>query len=60
MPISPQKNREILFLLLYSDDFGGGEDVTDIVMAQLAVTKRIVREAYLQKEKIVEKKKRLI
>ena len=59
MPISPQKNREILFLLLYSDDFGGGEDVTDIVMAQLAVTKRIVREAYLQKEKIVEKKETL-
>ena len=33
--------------------------MTDIVMAQLAVTKRIVREAYLQKEKIVEKKETL-
>jgi transcription antitermination protein NusB len=56
MPISPQKNREILFLLLYSDDFGGGEDVTDIVMAQLAVTKRVVREAQALKDKVLEKK----
>lgn len=56
MPISPQKFREIVFQLLYSDDFGGGEEVVEMLMAQLAVTKRIVREACVTKEKILEKK----
>lgn len=56
MPISPQKFREIIFQLLYSDDFGGDEGVAEMLMAQLAVTKRVVREAGVVKEKILEKK----
>ena len=56
MAISPHKFREIVFYLLYSDDFGGSEEVTDMVMAQLAVTKKTVREAALVREKIAEKK----
>jgi N utilization substance protein B len=56
MPISPQKFREIVFQLLYSEDFGSGEEVVEMLMAQLAVTKRIVREASIVKEKILEKK----
>ncbi len=56
MPISPQKFREIVFQLLYSDDFGGSSEVAEMLMAQLAVTKRIVREACAVKDKIVEKK----
>jgi N utilization substance protein B len=56
MPISPQKFREIVFQLLYSDDFGGSADVIEMLMAQLAVTKRIVREASIFKDKILGKK----
>jgi transcription antitermination protein NusB len=59
MPISPQKFREVVFQLLYSDDFGGCAEVTEMLMAQLSVTKKVVREAYAFKEKILEKKKQL-
>ncbi len=59
MPISPQKFREIVFQLLYSDDFGGCAEVAEMLMAQLCVTKKIVREAYEIKEKILEKKKQI-
>jgi transcription antitermination protein NusB len=56
MPISPQKFREVVFQLLYSDDFGGGAEVAEMLMAQLAVTKKVIREACGVKEKILEKK----
>jgi N utilization substance protein B len=56
MPFSPQKFREIVFQLIYSDDFGGGADIVEMLMAQLAVTKRVVREASALKDKILEKK----
>ena len=56
MSISPQKFREIVFQLLYSEDFGGSEEVVEMLMAQLAVTKRTVREACAMMEKILEKK----
>ncbi|MGC1879413.1 MAG: transcription antitermination factor NusB [Rhabdochlamydiaceae bacterium] len=56
MPISPQKFREIVFQLLYSDDFGGCAEVVEMIMSQLAVTKKTVREACEIKEKILEKK----
>lgn len=59
MPISPQKFREIVFQLLYSDDFGGSAEVAEMLMAQLCVTKKIVREASEVKEKILEKKKQI-
>ena len=56
MPFSPQKFREIVFQLLYSDDFGGCPEVAEMIMAQLSVTKKIVREAGAVKDKILEKK----
>lgn len=59
MSISPQKFREIVFQLLYSDDFGGSEEVVGMLMAQLAVTKKIVREALGTLEKILEKKEEI-
>ena len=59
MAISPQKFREVVFQLLYSDDFGGCAEVAEMLMAQLAITKKIVRNAGEIKEKILEKKKQL-
>jgi N utilization substance protein B len=56
MPISPQKFREIVFQLLYSNDFGGCAEIAPMVMAQLCVTKKVVREACELKEGILEKK----
>ncbi len=55
MPLSPQKFREIVFQLLYSADFGGCAEVAEMLMAQLAVTKKVLREATEAKDKIVEK-----
>ncbi len=59
MALSPQKFREVVFLLIYSDDFGGGDDVVELLMGQLSVTKRIVREANEIKLKILEKKQQV-
>jgi transcription antitermination protein NusB len=59
MPLSPQKFREIVFQLLYSDDFGTDAEVSEMLMAQLAVTKRILREAVAYKDRFLEKKKEI-
>jgi len=59
MALSPQKFREIVLQLLYCDDFGGNVEVQEMLMAQLAVTKRTVREANLLQEKVVLKKKEI-
>ncbi len=59
MAFSPQKFREIVFQLIYSDDFGADESSIEMLMAQLAVTKRIVREASAVKDKLLEKKKEI-
>jgi N utilization substance protein B len=56
MSFSPQKFREIVFQLLYSDDFGSDAEVSGMLMAQLAVTKRILREAVASKDRFLEKK----
>jgi N utilization substance protein B len=56
MPLSPQKFREIVFQLIYSDDFGGDSNITEMLMAQLAVTRKTVREACVLKDKILDKK----
>ncbi len=47
MALSPQKFREIVFHLLYSSDFGewGDDELVDLIMTQLVVTKKAVREA---------------
>lgn len=59
MPLSPQKFREIVFQLIYCDDFGGDAEIVEMLMAQLSVTKRIVREACILRDKILEKKKEI-
>ncbi len=59
MPLSPQKFREIVFQLVYSEDFGGDGEIVEMLMAQLAVTKRVVREASVFSAKVVQKKKSL-
>ncbi|MES2121496.1 MAG: transcription antitermination factor NusB [Chlamydiota bacterium] len=53
MALAPQKRRELLFLLLYSSDFGSCEEVSTVVMEQLAITKKNVREAQEILEKIL-------
>lgn len=47
MALAHQKFREIVFLLLYSYDLGKGadEEVIPLVMTELAVTRRSVKEA---------------
>jgi N utilization substance protein B len=59
--MSPQKFREIIFQLLYSADFGGGEieDILEMLMHQLAITKRVVKEAHAQTLLILEKRDEL-
>jgi N utilization substance protein B len=57
MPISPQKQRELVFLLVYSDDFNSADeaDMTKLLMHELEVTKKVMREAHVEKVKIQEK-----
>ena len=61
MAISLQKFREIVFHLLYSSDFGGcGEnELIDLIMGQLVVTKKAVREAQELALKVKEKQEEL-
>jgi N utilization substance protein B len=57
MPISPQKQRELIFLLIYSDDFHPGDEseMTQLLMHELSVTKKVMRIAHEEKLKIQEK-----
>jgi N utilization substance protein B len=43
--LPPQKFREIVFLLLYSSDFGSDHEVVEMVMASLCVSRKNVRLA---------------
>ena len=47
MPLSPQKFREIVFQLLYSQDVAHPEEMlmTELMMGELAVSKKNVRMA---------------
>lgn len=58
MALSPFKFREILFQLLYSHDFAqsGGEEMIELLMEQLAVTKKTVRDAHERVTLILEKR----
>lgn len=53
--IAPHKFREVVFQLLYSADFSQCllEDVMDIVMEKVTVTKKVVREAYAMQKLII-------
>ncbi len=59
MALTPQKRRELLFLLLYSSDFGSCEEVAKVVMEQLAITKKSVREAQQVVEKILARREEI-
>lgn len=47
MAISPQKLREIIFLFLYSSDFGGStdEEMIPLLMKELCVSRTVIRQA---------------
>jgi N utilization substance protein B len=57
MAISPQKLREIIFLLVYSTDFASveEEETTQLLMRELAVSKTVMRQAHEGKAKVLEK-----
>ncbi|MGE0669708.1 MAG: transcription antitermination factor NusB [Parachlamydiales bacterium] len=58
MTISPQKLREIIFLLLYSTDFGGStdEEMVPLLMKELCVSKKVMRQAIEAKDAVQAKK----
>lgn len=57
MALPPQKFREIVFQLLYSQDFSEvqDEDMTPFIMQQLTVSKSTVREALAFQSQVKEK-----
>lgn len=57
MAIPQQKFREIVFQLLYSADMGHGnaEDIMQLLMKELSVTKKTVKEA-LERVHLIQKK----
>lgn len=61
MVIAPQKMREIVFQLLYSEDFSGpiNEEMVDLLMEELRVSKKVMRSAIATKEAIQLKKEEI-
>lgn len=61
MALPKQKLREIIFQLIYSADFvdSSDEEMIDLMMEQLAVTKKTVREAISRKEEVLQKREEL-
>lgn len=59
--ISPYKFREVVFQLLYSAHFSQCplEDIMAMVMEKVAVTKKVVREAYAMQELITSREKEI-
>jgi N utilization substance protein B len=57
MAIPQQKFREVVFIMLYSMDMSRatGKEVQELLMAELAVTKKVVRDAQARVEKILDK-----
>ncbi|MBF8262374.1 MAG: nusB [Parachlamydiales bacterium] len=57
MPLPAQKFREMVFQMLYADDFSQGEeaDVVELLMHELKVTKKAAREAHAKVVAIREK-----
>lgn len=56
MALSQQKSREILFQLLFSHDFSDvdDEELCEFVMQQFYVTRRAVKEIFVQRKQILE------
>jgi len=61
MPVPRQKFREIVFQFLYSQDFASSDDeeMVPFLMGQLAVSKKVVRQAQEHGRQIIEKKKEI-
>lgn len=61
MVIAPQKMREIVFQLLYSEDFSGSfnDEMIDLLMQELRVSKKVMRSAIATKEAIQLKKEEI-
>ncbi|MBA3814946.1 MAG: transcription antitermination factor NusB [Parachlamydiaceae bacterium] len=57
MSVPAQKFREAVFQLLYSYDVGRGDedDMVDLIMHELAITKKVTKEALSRVEKILKK-----
>jgi transcription antitermination protein NusB len=57
MPLPAQKFREMVFQMLYADDFSQGEegDVVDLLMQELKVTKKAARDAHARVVAVREK-----
>ena len=57
MPLPVQKFREMVFQMLYAYDFSHGEeeDVIDLLMHELKVTKKAAREAHQKVRAILDK-----
>lgn len=55
MPVPQQKFREIVFQLLYSQDMGKSEeqDMLAMMMAELAVSRKVVRDAQVKMREII-------
>ncbi len=58
MTISPQKLREMIFLLIYSSDFGGStdEEMVPLLMREFRVSKTVMRQAIETKNAVQAKK----
>lgn len=58
MPVPIQKFREIILQLLYSYDIGQSEDddLVPLIMQEVAVSKRIVKEAQLKAKQVLDKR----
>jgi len=58
MPVPQQKFREIVFQALYSYDIARAseEDILELLMNELSVTRKVVKEAQERVSKILEKK----
>lgn len=57
MPVPQQKFREIVFQLLYSHDLGkaGEQDMLALMMAELSVSRKVVKEAQEKVRAIVDR-----
>lgn len=61
MPVPIQKFREIVFQMLYSYDIGGSseEEIQELLMKELAVTRKTVKQAQEKVDEILKKKKEI-
>lgn len=59
--IAPHKFREVVFQLLYSTDFSQCpfEDVVAMIMEKVAVSKKVVREAYALQQLVIDRKEEI-